>query len=114
MIELIERHREQLIALCRRYGVSRLDLFGSAAKGSFEPQNSDLDFIAHFERTREPGYAERFYYFAESLEALFQRRVDVLTERMIRNPIFREEVERTRQVIYHQTTDEQGSTQTTG
>ena len=99
MIELIEGKRTQLIELCRKYRVYRLDLFGSAAKGRFDPDASDLDFIARFEGTRDPDYAERFYYFAESLEALFGRPVDVLTENMIQNPFFREDVEEARQPV---------------
>ncbi len=99
MVPLVEAHREQLARLCRAYGVARLDVFGSAAKGTFKPDSSDLDFIAQFEGTRAPDYAERFWRFAEALESLFGRPVDLLTERMIRNPYFREDVEQTRQLV---------------
>jgi uncharacterized protein len=99
VIQLIEDRREQLIGLCQDFRVYRLDVFGSAAGGGFRPETSDLDFIARFEGTREPDYAERFYRFAEALEALFGRSVDLLTERMIRNPYFRDEVERTRRIV---------------
>jgi len=44
MLELIEQHRAELDALCRKYGVKRLELFGSAARGDFRPERSDLDF----------------------------------------------------------------------
>lgn len=110
MIQLIEDKREQLIDLCRKYRVYRLDLFGSAAKGTFDAGTSDLDFIARFEGTRESDYAERFYYFAESLEALFGRPVDVLTEAMIQNPYFREDVEAARTTVL-ELGHEQGSPQ---
>jgi predicted nucleotidyltransferase len=74
-------------------------VFGSATTGAFRPDTSDLDFVARFDRTREPDYAERFYLFAEALQDLFGRPVDLLTEGMIRNPFFREDVERTRQTV---------------
>ena len=32
--------------LCERYGVERLELFGSAARGKYDPAHSDLDQIA--------------------------------------------------------------------
>lgn len=99
MVQLIEDKRDQLIDLCRAFRVARLDVFGSAAQGTFRPESSDLDFIARFEGTRDPDYAERFYRFAEALEVLFGRPVDVLTERMIRNPYFRATVEETRQSV---------------
>jgi predicted nucleotidyltransferase len=80
--------------------VRRLDLFGSAATGGFDEKSSDLDFVATFAETRASGYADRYLGFAEALEALFGRPVDVVTERSIRNPYFRQAVEATRQVIY--------------
>ena len=80
----------------------RLDLFGSAAKGAFRPGSSDLDFIVVFEGAGERGYATRYHDFAVALEALFERPVDLLTERMIGNPIFREEVDQTRETVYEQ------------
>ena len=102
MIPLIDQHRPKLIELCKQYRVQRLDLFGSAAKGMFKPESSDLDFIARFAETASPDYADRYYYFAESLESLFNRRVDLLTERMVGQGEFRVMVEPTRQVIYEQ------------
>ena len=49
MTNLIEQHRSEVIDLCRRYGVRRLELFGSAATGAFEPERSDLDFLVEFD-----------------------------------------------------------------
>jgi predicted nucleotidyltransferase len=100
MIRLIEEQRAQIQALCRQFGVLRLDLFGSAATGAFDPEKSDLDFIATFANTRSPGYADRYFAFADALEALFGRRVDLLTERSIRNAYFRQTIEDSRQSVY--------------
>jgi predicted nucleotidyltransferase len=97
---LIEKHREAIRTLCETYGVRRLDLFGSAATGAFDAATSDLDFVATFADTRSPGYADRYLGFAEALETLFGRSVDVITERSIRNPYFRRAVEASRQPIY--------------
>ena len=99
MIALVAQHREAVAELCRRFGVRRLDLFGSAATGAFQEATSDLDFVADF-ADRSPGYADRYLDFAEALEALFGRPVDLLTERSIRNPYFRRAVEATRETVY--------------
>jgi uncharacterized protein len=96
----IEQHRDAIRTLCQQYGVRRLDLFGSAATGAFDAATSDLDFVADFADTRSPGYADRYLGFAEALETLFGRPVDVITERSIRNPYFRQSVEASRQPIY--------------
>lgn len=100
MLAEIEQKRRQVEQLCRQYRVLRLDLFGSAATGAFSPATSDFDFVARFADTRSPDYADRYLDFAEALERLFGRRVDVVTERSIRNPYFRAEVDRTRQAVY--------------
>lgn len=102
MIPLIEQRRAELANLCRRYRVRRLELFGSAAKGTFRGGSSDLDFIVTFEGAGERGYATRYHDFAVALETLFDHPVDLLTERMIGNPYFREEVERSRETVYEQ------------
>lgn len=49
MIAEIEQHRAELEALCRRFGVRRLDLFGSAASGELPAEDSDIDFLVEFE-----------------------------------------------------------------
>jgi len=90
---------EPLRALCERYGVERLELFGSAARGEFDPTSSDLDFIVQMKGRREPGYARRFCGFADALEALYGLRVDLLTELMIKNPYFKAEVDNERRVL---------------
>jgi predicted nucleotidyltransferase len=100
MIALVELHREAVHALCQEYGVRRLDLFGSAATGEFDPATSDLDFVATFADTQAPDYLDRYLNFADALEALFGRPVDVIIERSIRNPDFRRAVEATRQPLY--------------
>ena len=50
MIDEIALQKEELRALCRRLHVRRLDLLGSAARGDFDPEQSDVDFLAEFDR----------------------------------------------------------------
>ena len=103
MIPEIDLQQKNLAKLCLRYRVRQLQLFGSAATGAFVPVTSDLDFIAQFTDTQAADYADRYLDFAEELEKLFNRPVDLLTKRPIRNKYFRAEVERTAQVIYEDT-----------
>ena len=100
MIPEINQHRSSVVALCRRYRVRELQLFGSAATGAFVPATSDLDFIAEFSDTQGADYPDRYLDFCVSLEQLFKRPVDVVTKRAIRNKFFRDEVQRTAQTIY--------------
>ena len=101
MIDLVNEKRLELANLCERFRVERLDLFGSAAGGGFRPESSDLDFLVRFADRQPTGaYADRYLDFAEALERLFQRPVDLVTEQSIRNPYFRRVVEASRQPIY--------------
>ena len=102
VIALVEQQKQGIADLCRRHEVRRLDLFGSAARGDFQPERSDLYFVVQLTRTGYAGCADAFLDFAEALERLLGRTVDLLTERMIRNPYFRSAVESTRQVVYEQ------------
>src|SRR5262245_58729439 len=89
----VQARRAELEGLCRRFGVRRLELFGSAATEAFRAADSDLDFLVEFEST-DAGYADRYFGLLESLEGLYDRPVDLVVASAIRNPYFREAVER--------------------
>lgn len=101
LIELIEKKRDELAELCRSYGVERLYLFGSAATDRFLPASSDLDFVVEMADRQPTGsYADRYFGLLEALERLFGRPVDLVVESAIRNPYFREAVEKTKTLLY--------------
>jgi predicted nucleotidyltransferase len=92
MVKAIELHRAALVALCRRYCVRRLELFGSAAAGRFDPDSSDFDFLVEFESHCPMGPFRQFVDFQMALEELLGRSVDLVEESAIRNPYFRQAV----------------------
>ena len=100
MIDLIQQKHDAIAEACRKFGVGRLEVFGSAARGDFDTQKSDLDFIANFLPPLHPGVADRFFGLTEALEKIFSRPVDLLTDAMLRNPVLRDEVNRERTPIY--------------
>lgn len=86
--------------LCQRAGARRLDLFGSAVRDDFDPARSDLDFIVVFDELAPVAYADAFFSLKEGLERLFARPVDLVVERSIRNPYFRQRVALERRAVY--------------
>jgi predicted nucleotidyltransferase len=100
MHPLIEKHYAALVALCQRYRVARLDLFGSATHQGFDPATSDLDFLVEFEDLAPSAYARAYFGLLEGLQALFSMPVDLVSSSSITNPFFRESVERTRTRLY--------------
>lgn len=100
----IEQKREALAALCRRYGVARLEVFGSAARASdFDPKRSDFDFLVEFEDRTDLSPLEQFFGFAEALEKLLGRPVDLLERKALeksRNYIRRRAILRDAESVY--------------
>lgn len=96
---LIE-HRDAIARLCREHAVERLEVFGSAANGRFEPTRSDFDFIVTFADDAERTVADRYFALADALEAVLGRHVDLLTTQPIRNPYFRRAVDASRRELY--------------
>ena len=94
----IARDRDKIDALCRRLGVRRLDVFGSASTGKPSPE-SDVDVLVQFDRSQGNLFA-RYFDLKEGLEAILGRPVDLVVDDAIRNPYFRQSVERTRQNVF--------------
>jgi predicted nucleotidyltransferase len=98
-VGLITENREAIAALCDRFGVDALDVFGSVVSGAFKEGSSDVDFIVRFADT-SPGLANRYLDFSEALERLLGRPVDVIFDRPITNPYLRRSVEATRERVF--------------
>ena len=75
-------------------------VFGSAATGHLHSDTSDLDFLVEFEPQASAGYADLYFGLLESLAALFGRPVDLVIASTIRNPYFRQAVDRSRTQLY--------------
>ncbi len=100
MIPEIQQHRAEIEALCRRYGVLRLKLFGSAVAGEYRSNSSGLDFLVEFELRPTAGYADRYFGLLEALELLIKRPIDLVVASAIKNPYFRESVNKNKALLY--------------
>jgi len=101
MIEEIELHRDALRALCRRFHVRRLELFGSAARGDFDSERSDIDFLVEFDQSEPEALSLKTYLdLKDSLEALLARPVDLVEPNALRNPYLRASIEGSREPVF--------------
>ena len=91
-------HKEMIAIVCRELGVERLDVFGSATRADFGSK-SDVDVVVRFDRRRGQMF-RRYFDLKERLERIFGRPVDIVLEDSIRNPYFREAIERSRVNVY--------------
>jgi len=97
---LITDHLENIRELCGRHGVKRLAIFGSAVKGTFNPERSDVDFVVEFE-TLEPSDGWHSYFDLKfALQDLLDRPVDLVGLTAVENPFFRRSIELTQRELY--------------
>ncbi|MFM8457713.1 MAG: nucleotidyltransferase family protein [Chthoniobacterales bacterium] len=98
--QILEQAKPRVAELCRDLAVDELRLFGSAASDAFDPAASDVDLVVEFRDHDAPGISDRYFSLAEGLERIFQRPVDLVTTRAIKNPYFRRIVDETSRLIY--------------
>lgn len=97
----VAQKRDALAALCRRYDVARLEVFGSAARGvDFDPARSDADFLVEFKVQSALPPLEQFFGLARALEDLLGRPVDLVEPSAVKNPFIRAAIDRSREVVY--------------
>ena len=100
MIALLERNRAALEELCRRYGVRRLEVFGSAATGAQFDADSDVDLLVEFAPPGPGRHAAQYFGFLRELESLLGRNVDLLVLQAIRNPYLLRNIDPQRELLY--------------
>lgn len=102
MHALIHQNREAIESICRRYGVRRLEVFGSAARAvDFDPARSDVDFLVEFAPESEAATSlEPFLAFRSALSGILGRPVDLITPESLANPYVQAEVDRHRESVH--------------
>jgi predicted nucleotidyltransferase len=102
MVSVLSEKQKELDALCARYGVKRLEVFGSAATGEeFDPATSDLDFIVEFRSDCELGpWLQEYFAFRDALRELLGYSVDLVMLSAMKNRHFIREANRTRRLLY--------------
>lgn len=100
MIKVDQNQRQLLHEICKKHFVSNLFLFGSAVSNSFSAA-SDMDFAVLFSEELSPlEHGEAFFALKDELEALFLREVDLISYRVVTNPIFKRELDETKVELY--------------
>ncbi len=96
----IQNHRPELAALCQRYRVRRLEIFGSGAKQQRGEDIGDFDFLVEFEDRESGGYADAYFGLLEALESLLKKPVDLVVTSAVSNPYFLQDIAQSRTVIF--------------
>jgi predicted nucleotidyltransferase len=92
-------YKNEINALCANHKVKSLYAFGSVLTHNFNT-NSDIDLIVDFKEIDVKDYADNYFDFKFSLQDIFNRPVDLLEEQAIKNPYFKEELNKKKVLVY--------------
>lgn len=100
MQQFLDKRKDDLKDLCKELKIKRLYAFGSAVSGNFN-DNSDIDFLISFaDNLTVEEYTNNYFLLHYKLRELFNREVDIVTERTLSNPYFIESINETKELIY--------------
>jgi len=89
---MIKDRLAELKNICIKRNVRTLAFLDSAAKDSFDPASSDMDFVVEFSAMEPSAHADNYFGLIENLEELFGVEIDLVEASTIKNPYFREAV----------------------
>lgn len=98
-MEVFDNKTEELKLLCSAHHVDKLYLFGSAIHGNFS-MNSDVDFLVKFKAIDLVKYFDNYIGLKEKLEKLFERKVDLIEEQTLKNPILINSINKSKELVY--------------
>ncbi|WP_445723703.1 nucleotidyltransferase family protein [Flavobacterium sp.] len=96
---IVDKNIEDLKKLCIMYNVEKMYLFGSALNANFN-MKSDIDLLVKFKSIELSKYFDNYMDFKERLEKLFGRKVDLVEEQTLRNPILINSINKSKELIY--------------
>lgn len=100
MHALVEARRAAISEVCLRYGLKRLEVFGSAAVSGFDPDHSDVDVLVQFGASWASDPLGEYFGLKSDLEQVLGRPVDLLVDGAVRNPYVQAGIDATRQLVY--------------
>lgn len=101
MLAEIADRKEEIARICRRCRVSRLEIFGSAARGTdFDPETSDVDFLVQFSADNGGDPLGQFFDLVDALSDALGRPVDLVEKGAVTNPYLLAAINRSRELVY--------------
>ncbi|MEA1898326.1 MAG: nucleotidyltransferase domain-containing protein [Bacteroidota bacterium] len=99
MQKVLKDNMDKLHALCTTYNVRSLFAFGSVCSDQFN-DSSDIDLLISFKPMDFGEYADSYFELADKFEELFNRPVDLVTDKSLKNPFLIDSINQTKTMIY--------------
>lgn len=100
MVRSLEDKHQAIADLCARYGVVRLDVFGSALRDDFRPNASDIDLLVEFGPMEPHALANAYFELLDALRSLLGGEVDLVMADAVKNRYIAREIDRTKKRLY--------------
>lgn len=94
----LDKYSADIHKLCRSHKVKNLYAFGSVLTDHFSP-TSDVDLIVDFYDVDVKVYADNYFDLKFSLQDMLQRPIDLLEEKALKNPYFKQAISQKRQLV---------------
>ncbi|MCL2329390.1 MAG: nucleotidyltransferase domain-containing protein [Bacteroidetes bacterium] len=98
-MNIVEQNINQVSKLLKRHKVDTMYVFGSVLTDNFTP-TSDIDFLVNFGQVKLENYFDNYIGLKDGLEKFFNRSVDLVEEKTVKNPVLRRSIDRNKKLIY--------------
>lgn len=100
MVRVLQDKQRAIAQSCARFGVVRLEVFGSALRDDFRPGESDVDLLVEFAPMEPHALADSYFGLLDELRALLGGEIDLVMADAVKNRYIAREIERTKQPLY--------------
>ena len=100
MLDIIEDKRSEIEGICKRFHVSRLEIFGSALTENFLLESSDIDLLVEFKPLKAGEHADTYFGLLDAMNNLFGRHIDLVMKTAIKNPYFLQKIDQHKETLY--------------
>ena len=98
-MKIISDNIGQIKNLCDQHSVRSLFAFGSVTNDRFK-EDSDIDLVVDIDAADPLEYTDHYFELKFQLEQILQREIDLLEQKAIRNPFLKQEIDRTKILVY--------------
>jgi uncharacterized protein len=95
----LDKYKDKISKLCDKNKVKSLYVFGSVLTDGFNDK-SDIDLIVDIESIDPYDYADYYFNLKFALQELFNRHVDLLESKAIKNPYVMQNINKSKSLIY--------------
>jgi predicted nucleotidyltransferase len=99
IVNELKNHIDRIKHLCGLYNVKSLFAFGSIVRDDFTSE-SDIDLVVDIDESDPIEYSENYFSLKFNLQDIFNRPIDLLEERALKNPSLKQQIDNTKVFVY--------------